>query len=221
MSVLVLGCGRVGEGVARELTARGVEVVVVDHDATALDRLGAGVPARKVTGSILERDVLLEAGIAHADAAAVVTGSDAVNAVVALTARRSFRVPTVVARLYDPKSAAIHQRLGIRTLAPVGWGIQRIADLVTATTITPTGALGTGGVEVVEVRVPHLLDGRPIGELEVAGEIHVVALTRHGRTTLTTPAMRLTEGDLAHVAVGAAALGRLERLLGHAEEGRP
>jgi trk system potassium uptake protein len=218
MSVLVLGCGRVGEGVARELTARDVEVVVVDHDPEALGRLGAGFPGRKVTGSILERDPLLDAGIAHADAVTVVTGSDAVNAVVALTARRRFRVPTVIARLYDPRFADINQRLGIRTLVPVSWGIQRIADLVTATTVASTVGLGTGGVEIVEARVPHLLDGRPVGELEVTGELHVVALTRHGRTSLTTPATRLAEGDLAHVAVGTAATGRLERLLGHARE---
>jgi trk system potassium uptake protein len=219
MSVLVLGCGRVGEGVARELTSRGVEVVIVDHDPEALKRLGAGFPGRKVTGSILERDLLLDAGIVHADAVTVVTGSDATNAVVAMTARRRFRVPTVVARLYDPRFADIHQRLGIRTLAPVSWGVQRIADLVTATTVTATVSLGTAGVEIVEVQVPHLLDGRPVGELEVPGEIHVVALTRRGRTTLTTPATRLAEGDLAHVAVGTAATGRLERLLGHAREG--
>lgn len=215
MKVAVLGCGRVGSGVARELTSRDVEVTVVDHDPEALERLGEGFRGRKVLGSILDREILNEAGVDHADAVAVVTGSDQVNAVLALAARRLLRVPTVVARLYDPQVASIHQRLGIRTLAPVTWGIQRIADLVTTTTLTPIATLGAGQVEMVDVHVPELLDGRHVGELEVHGEIEVVAVTHHGRTTLPTPATRLRAGDLAHVAVGTASLGRLETLLGH------
>ena len=213
MKVVVLGCGRVGSGVARELATRDVEVTVVDSELDALSSLGEGFPGHTVCGSILEQPVLVEAGIERADAAATVTGSDATNAAVALAVRRMFRVPTVVARLYEPRTAEIYQRLGIRTLAPVTWGIQRIADLMTATTVTPTATLGAGGVEIVEVRVPTLLDGRPLAELQVDGEIHVVAITHHGRTTLATPASRLTAGDLAHVAVGVAAVGRLETLL--------
>jgi trk system potassium uptake protein len=213
MKTLVLGCGRVGAGVARELTARDVQVTVVDHDPDALQRLGDGFPGEKVHGSTLDDAVLVRAGIEHADAAAVTTGSDSINAVVALAARRRYRVPTVVARLYDPRTAEVYQRLGVRTLAPVTWGIQRIADLVTATTVTPTASLGTGGVEIVEVRVPTLLDGRSVDELQVHGEIHVVAITHHGRTTLATAATRLVAGDLAHIAVGVASVGRLETLL--------
>jgi trk system potassium uptake protein len=215
MRVLVLGCGRVGSGVARELASRDIEVAVIDHDPAALARLGGGFRGRKVLGSILDRDVLTEAGVEHADAVAVVTGSDEVNAVVALALRRLVQVPTVVARLYDPQVATVHQRLGIRTLAPVTWGIQRIADLVTATHLTPVATLGAGHVEVVDVHVPPLLDGRRVSEIEVEGEIEVVALTHHGRTTLPTSATRLHAGDLAHVAVGTASLGRLETLLGH------
>jgi trk system potassium uptake protein len=215
MRVLVLGCGRVGSGVARELASRDIEVAVIDHDPAALARLGEGFRGRKALGSILDREVLTEAGVERADAVAVVTGSDEVNAVVALALRRLLRVPTVIARLYDPQVATVHQRLGIRTLAPVTWGIQRIADLVTATHLTPVATLGVGHVEVVDVHVPPLLDGRQVSEIEVEGEIEVVALTHHGRTTLPTAATRLHAGDLAHVAVGTASLGRLETLLGH------
>lgn len=215
MNVLVLGCGRVGEGVARELVARGVTVSVVDRDANALERLGAGFPGRKALGSVLDRDVLTGAGITDADALAVVTGSDEVNAVVALTARSRFHVPTVVARLYDPQVADVHQRLGIRTLAPVTWGIHRIADLVTTSRVHPTVALGTGGVEVFEVRIPALLDGSAVAEVEVLGEITAIAITQHGRTTIATSATTLREGDLVHLAVASGAVGRLQALLNH------
>jgi trk system potassium uptake protein len=213
MRIVVLGCGRVGAGVARELAARGVEVTAVDLADDALARLGEGFSGRLVRGSVLDRQVLSEAGLDQADAAAVVTGLDQTNAAVALAARRICGVPTVVARLYDPRTAEVYQRLGIRTVAPVTWGIQRIADLVTSTHVTTTATLGAGGVEIVEVHVPALLDGRPASELQVEGEIHVVAVTRHGRTTLASPASLLRVGDLAHLAVGVASVGRLDTLL--------
>jgi trk system potassium uptake protein len=214
MKALVLGCGRVGAGVARELATRRVAVTAVDVDPDALDRLGEGFPGRTVLGSCLDEQVLNDAGITTADAVAVVTGDDAVNAVLALAARRRFRVPTVVARLYDPRSAAIHQRLGIRTLAPVTWGIQRIADLAVGASVAPTATLGVGGVEIVEVRIPEVFGGHTAAELQVHGEIDVIAVTRHGRTVLATPATRFAAGDLAHLAVTVASRGRLDALLG-------
>ena len=215
MNVNVLGCGRLGSGVARELEARGAEVTVVDREQSALDRLGAGFAGRKVHGTILDRRVLADAGLEQADAAAVVTGNDELNAAIALAARRLLRVPTVVARLYDPRTAEVYQRLGIRTLAPVSWGVQRIADLVTASRMTSTATLGTGGVELVAVHVPALLDGRRASELEVEGEIRVVALTHHGRTALATSTSPLHAGDLVHLVVGVASVGRLSELLAH------
>jgi trk system potassium uptake protein len=215
MNVCVLGCGRVGSGVARELQVRGTEVVVVDREQAALDRLGAAFTGAKVLGTVLDRRVLTAARVEHADAVAVVTGSDEVNAAVALTARRLLQVPTVVARLHDPRTAEVYQRLGVRTLAPVTWGIQRIADLVTSTRLTSVATLGTGGVELVEVHVPALLDGRPAAELEVEGELRVVAVTHHGRTTLAGSATALHTGDLVHLVVGVASVGRLTTLLAH------
>jgi trk system potassium uptake protein len=210
---LVIGCGRVGTGVARDLAVRRADVTVLDVDPEALDRLGEGFAGRKVVGSGLDRRALVRGGIEDADAVAVVTGDDALNAAVALLARRRFRVPTVVARVYDPRTAVIHQRLGIRAVSPVTWGVQRIAELVAGSHLTATSTLGAGDVELVEVRIPALLDARPVTELEVAGEIAVVALTHHGRTRLPIRGARLHEGDLAVIAVATTSQGRLATLL--------
>lgn len=214
MTVIVLGCGRVGTGLARELVSRGREVVVVDTDPDALRRLGPSFAGRCLEGSALDRQILLRAGVTHADGLAAVTGSDAVNATVARAARVHDRVPVVVARLYDPRKGEVYDRLGVRTVAPVTWGTRRIADLLTATGVDPVAALGTGGVELVEVVVPPLLVGRAAAELEVTGEIQLVAVTRHGRTALASGASRLEAGDLLHLAVAERSLGRLETLLG-------
>lgn len=214
MSIVIAGCGRVGAGLARELQLRRRDVAVVDVDPDALARLGSGFSGVRLLGSALDQSMLTRAGIEHADGLAAVTGSDPVNATLARAARIQYRVPVVVARLYDPRKSEIYERLGIRTVAPVTWGMRRIADMLTATEVHAVAGLGTGDVELVEVRVPPLLAGRTGGELEVTGEIEVVAVTRHGRTFLASTATRLEPGDLLHMAVAHHSTGRLERLLG-------
>lgn len=69
------------------------------------------------------------------------------------------------------------------------------------------------GVEIVEVRVPALLEASAVAVIEGAGELTVVVITRHGRTSIATTATHLRDGDLVHVAVAARAVGRLEQLL--------
>lgn len=214
MTVLILGCGGVGAHLADELLSRGHEVTVVDIDPRALGQLGPSFAGGRVHGSALDRDVLVGAGLRQADGIAAVTGSDAVNATVARAVRSLERIPIVVARLYDPRKAEIYDRLGIRTVAPVRWGVRRIADLLTRTEIEPVVALGTGAVEVIDARIPPLLEGRTGRELEVPGEIELVAVTRHGQTFLASTATPLAAGDLVHLAVVERSLGRLETLLG-------
>jgi trk system potassium uptake protein len=125
-----------------------------------------------------------------------------------------FRVPRVVARIYDPAKAEIYRRLGVQTIAPISWGADRLAELLTYSELVSVASLGTGQVEMIDVRVPALLDGRPCDELNLPGETVVVALTRDGTTTLSPgPTTVLRHGDVAHLA--AASTTRLEGLVEH------
>jgi trk system potassium uptake protein TrkA len=221
MKIIVIGCGRVGTGLVHDLVARRRQVVVVDTEPGAFDRLRSSATAERITGSGMDRRILERAGIDHADGLAAVTGSDEVNAVVARLASRTFRVPRVVARLYDSRAAELYQRLGIRTISPVSWGIHRLGELLTFSEVAPVAALGTGGVEVVEARVPAALAGRPVSELDVPGEMSVVALTRRTTTTLVDPGTLLAAGDLVHLVLVPQSAERLEGLLGRSSEVSP
>jgi trk system potassium uptake protein TrkA len=213
MKVIVLGCGRVGSGLARALALRGEQVAVVDDDATAFDRLGPSFGGDQIVGSALHRDVLTRAGIDRCDALAAVTGSDEVNAAVARLAARRFHVPHVVARLYDPGKASLYRRLGVQTVSQVEWGTERIIEIITASHAGASFSLGGGQVDLVEVTVSPFLTGNAVAELEVPSEIHVVAVTRAGRTFIAGPMVLFEAGDVVHVAVAAGARARLEHLL--------
>ena len=214
MRIIVIGCGRTGAGLSRVLDTAGHTVMVVDSDETAFARLGPAFGGQRIPGIGFDRDVLLQAGIDAADGVAAVTGEDEVNAVVARLAGRMFRVPRVVARLQDPRKAQIYRRLNVQVVAPVDWGIHRAADLLTFSDVGAVTSLGTGQVDLVEVEVPHLLNGRPIGELSAPGEVLPVAVSRAGKTFIPTSGTTMNTGDIVHLAVVAASRDRLHSMLG-------
>lgn len=215
MRIIIIGCGRVGSGLAGVLLQRGHAVTVVDIDPASFERLGPAFPGKTVAGVGFDRDVLLGAGIERADGLAAVTGSDEANVVVARLARQAFAVPRVVARIYDPRKATVYERLGLPTIAPVTWGIHRIAEVLCYSWLDAIHSLGSGEVDLVETEIPALLVGRTANELTVPGEIHVAAISRGGRTFLPTLGAVFQRGDLVHLLVLSASADRLKALLGH------
>lgn len=214
MKILIIGCGRVGAGLAQSLIQRGHSVSVIDRDQQAFEKLGEKFKGQTVLGIGFDRDVLVKAGIQRADGVAAVTSSDEANIVAARIARDIFRVPKVVARLYDVRQAEIYRRLGLQTIAPTNWGIDRIADLLLHSHLDVTYVIGAGEVELVETDIPHLLYGRIVRDLTVTGEIHIVAITRSNKTFLPTLGTVLKEGDRLHLAVLNTSTNRLAELLG-------
>ena len=213
MKLIIIGCGRVGVGLARTLSQRGHTVTVVDKDPVAVTGIGPAFTGQTMIGSGFDRNVLLQAGIERVDGLAAVTRSDEANAVIARVARQIFRVPRVIARLYDPHKAEVYRRLGLQTINPVTWGIHRIAELLCYARLGPLVSLGGGDVDLVETEISPLLVGRTVNEVTIPGEVHVMAISRGGKTFLPLLGTTFQEGDLLHVAVLATSANRLDALL--------
>ncbi|MSP12302.1 MAG: potassium transporter TrkA [Chloroflexi bacterium] len=214
MRIIIIGCGRMGSGLAENLALRGHAVTVVDKDAAALEHLGAAFKGQQVVGIGIDRDVLLQAGVERADGLATVTNSDETNVIAARVARQVFHVPRVVARLFDPRKAEIYRRLGLQTISTTTWGISRIADLICYSPLETLLSLGSGEVELLETEIPAMLAGRQVNELTSLTEIHVVAIKRNNRTFLPTLGTAFQVGDVVILAVLADATDRLKSLLG-------
>jgi trk system potassium uptake protein TrkA len=214
VNIVILGCGRMGSGLAKALALRRHAVTVVDVDPGAFSRLGPAFPGRIVTGSAVDRETLLSAGVERADGVAAVTAGDEANVVCARLALQVYRVPRVVARLYDPLKADIYRRLGLQTVTPVTWAVHRMADLLCYSRLDAVASLGSGEVDIVETEVTPLLVGRTVTELFVPGEMRVVAVTREGRTFLPVDGTVFHKGDRLHIAVLGASAERLQSLLG-------
>ncbi len=168
-----------------------------------------------VVGIGFDREVLLQAGIDRADGLAAVTASDEANVVAARIARDIFHVPRVVARLYDVRQAEIYKRLGLQTIAPTAWGVNRIAELLLHSPLETVLSLGSGDVELIEAEVPQLLVGKMVRELTLPGELHVVSIMRLNKTFLPTLGTIFQAGDMVHLAVLTSSINRIKELLGY------
>jgi trk system potassium uptake protein TrkA len=214
MKIMIIGCGRMGAGLALFLTRSGHQVTVIDNDPAAFERLGPGFKGPTFRGDALGREVLVGGGIEQADALAALTPSDSINLVVARLAREMFKVPKVIARLYDPRHSEIYQRLGVQTISPVSLSIQRLSELLTFSRLDIVHSLGSGDVGIVESEVPPLLVGRKVQDVNIAGEIQVVSISRGGKTVIPTSGSVFLKGDMVHIAVALSSVGSLKTLLG-------
>jgi trk system potassium uptake protein TrkA len=214
MRMIVLGCGRMGAGLAQMLLQRGHAVTVIDKDPTPLAGLGRAFEGHTVVGGGIERSALLAAGISTADGLAAVTASDDVNLVAARVARQIFHVPRVVARVYEPGKADLYRRLSVQTITTTTWGVNRIAELLCYVQFDTVQSVGSGDVDMVDLPVPALLVDHTVSDLTVPGEIHVAAITRGGHTFLPTLGAVFQPDDQLHLAVLAASAPRLQQLLG-------
>ncbi len=219
MKVIIIGCGRVGEQLARLLVDEGHQVSVIDYDARALERLGPNFKGQKIVGVGFDRDVLVKAGIEQADAFAAASSSDNVNIVAARIAHNIFRVPRVVARLFDPQRAEIYRRLGMLTISSTTWGAERLREVLTCAELDPIISFGSGEVSLVNVDLPSHLVGRMVKDLTVPSEINIVAITRQGAAFIPTLGSQFKEGDILQVAILASALERFNTLFGFMEGG--
>ncbi len=130
-----------------------------------------------------------------------------------MVARDIFRVPQVVARIYDPQREAIYRELGIRTLSSTSWAVHSIKRFLAGTELEATAQFGNGEVVITEVLIGGRLVGRTPRDLTVPGEITPVAIVRRGRAFLPTPGVPLENGDIVQVAVLASAAGLLDSMV--------
>lgn len=200
MHVVIVGCGRVGSTLGRELVAAGHTVAVVDRKSEAFSRLGESFSGQKIAGIGFDRDILIEAGIEKAGALAAVTNGDNSNILIARVAREEFGIDRVVARIYDPKRAEIYERLGIATVATVKWTSERILRRILPDLPAVEWTDPSAKVVLVERELSKNLVGTRVLNLDSATS-RIVSVRRLGAAIIPGADTLVQEGDVAYVAV--------------------
>jgi trk system potassium uptake protein TrkA len=153
--VIIVGGGKVGYYLAKELVDQGHEILVIERDRQTADRVAEELGSVVLAGDGCEAATLDEAGTARADALVAATGDDEDNLVACQVAKLKFKVPRTIARINNPKNEAIFKTLGIDiTISATQVIMEHIQQEFPDHPPIHLMTLRDRGLEVVEVRIP-------------------------------------------------------------------
>jgi trk system potassium uptake protein TrkA len=147
VKVVIVGCGRVGAGLAEAFDNAGNEVIVIDLSTRAFDRLSDEFKGQALRGDGTDEDVLRRAGAEGADVFLALTEGDNRNVMAAQVAVEKLSVGKVMAKINDPVRAAAYAELGIATVCRTTMLTDAILDFL---------RLGSTGMPSVIAPVPHV-----------------------------------------------------------------
>jgi trk system potassium uptake protein TrkA len=176
-------------------------VGIIDRKEQAFRRLSPSFAGNRIVGVGFDRDRLEEAGIREAHAVASVTNGDNSNIMIARVAKETYGIEHVVARIYDPRRAAIYERLGIPTVATVQWTIERVLRRILPESHAVEWIDPSARVCLVERQMPAAWAGREAAGLEAEGDVRVIAVSRLGVSQVARPGLMFQDGDVVYAAV--------------------
>ena len=214
MHIVIMGCGRVGSSLARALERRAHSVAIIDMAPDAFRRLGPRFQGKTIKGVGFDRDVLIEAGIEHADGFAAVSSGDNSNILAARVVRETFELDNVVVRIYDQGRAEVYERLGIPSVASVRWTADQVMRRLVPTESEPQWRDPSATVKLVDVRVDPGWVGRRITDLEERGSCKIPFLRRFGAGMVPGRDTVFQDGDMVYAAITNEQTQAIEKLFG-------
>lgn len=155
MYVIIVGGGKVGYYLAKELVDQGHEILVIERDRHTAERVADDLGSVVIAGDGCEAATLDDAGTGRADAFIAVTGDDEDNLVACQLAKIRFEVPRTIARINNPKNEEIFKTLGIDiTISATQVIMEHIQQEFPDHPPIHLMTLRNRGLEVVEVRIP-------------------------------------------------------------------
>ncbi len=221
MFVLVVGGGKVGYYLTKELVENGHEVVLMEKDraraAQIVDELGSIV----VPHDGCEGKYLGQAGSNRADIVAAVTGDDEDNLVICQMAKHHFDVPKTIARVNNPKNEDLFRHLGVdEIISPTRMALGSIEQDIPVHELLHLAQLDSNlGIIEAQLQADSPAVGRTPADLVIPDECSLFAFVRNGVAAPLRPDTVLQEGDKV-IAIGKADCERLlhEQLIGAIEE---
>lgn len=194
MFIIVIGCGKVGTGFAEVMSLEGHDVVIVDNDAAALERLSPVFSGLKVAGVPIDQDVLKRAGIERADALAAVTPDDNINIMACQIAKELYKVKRVIARIYNPARESLFHQFGLDTICPTNISVDVIRSIMLQESLPERFTLGSNTLSF-QYRAAGEDVGRRARDIALRPNELFFGLIRNGDFQFARPETILARGD--------------------------
>jgi len=200
MYVIVVGCGKVGSNLAKELADEGHDIVIIDNDPEKFRQLGTGFNGKTVVGVPVDEDILRKAGIEKADAVAAVTPDENMNVMVSQIAKEVFKVPRVIPRVYDPDRDLIFQQLGLNTMCITSLAVARVKSILTQKSGDIWNTFGHKNVSFKYVTPDNKFIGNMVKNIGTAGKFLIFGIVRDDDFFLAYPELKIEKSDTLVIA---------------------
>ncbi len=211
---MVLGLGRFGSSIARELYENGMDVLAVDINEEPVDEIHDSV-TQAVQADITDPDALAQLGVKDFDVAVVTIGSDIKSSSVATMLLKDMGVPMIVAKAQDEMHGRMLKRLGAdRVIFPERDMGRRLAHSLMSGNILDYIEV-SDNYSLVEITPPASWSGRTLGELDLRRKpgINVIAIRSGDDVRVALDASTVIRRDDLLLVVGdQEAFRRLERM---------
>jgi trk system potassium uptake protein TrkA len=204
LRIIIVGCGKVGATLIKELDKEGHEITIIDRQAEKIQEITNMYDIMGIVGNGASYSVQKEAGIESADLIIAVTDSDELNLLCCTIARRE-RSCAAIARVrtpdYSKEVGYIRERLGLAlVINPELETAREAARILCLPTALDVSSFAHGQAEMIKIKLPdgNMLDGMTIADLRrlLKCNILICAIERAGEIYIPSGDFRLQSGDL-------------------------
>ncbi|OGB89564.1 MAG: hypothetical protein A3G35_08245 [candidate division NC10 bacterium RIFCSPLOWO2_12_FULL_66_18] len=188
MLAVIIGGGRGGSYLARDLQTQGYRIKVVDRRPEVVARLRQEIGGDVICGDGCSPQILDQVGLSKADLVVALTHNDEDNLVVCRLAKHHFHVPRVIARVNNPLNEWLYTK---------DWGVDVAISQVHLTSKVIEEEIGLGELvtllklnrgeaALVELRLPETSPcrGKAIREVNLPSDAVIVSVIRAGKLVI-------------------------------------
>ena len=198
MYIIIVGAGKVGWNLGRELLEKGHEVTLIDNDRERFMTVEQELEHNVQYGDASELWVLERAGISRADLVIAVTGDDEDNMLICQVAKDKYLVDRVIARVNNPRNRQWFELLGIKpNVSATNLILRLIEHEVPEYGLVHLLDLPEERLEIIEMLLSDNSPaaGQRVGDLNLPEGSLLISVLREGRGFVPGPDTVLEAGD--------------------------
>ncbi len=207
MYAVIVGGGKVGRNLAKELLDDGITVAIVEKDAGKCENIASKLNALVINGDGADYSVLESAGSKDADYLIAATGSDEVNFVVCLLAKISFKAKIALARVNDIRNEGIFKKSGVDFVFTTPYIISKMMHEIIRCKdcgfpfIIPTFLDRKSKFEIVRFIIKEDFPsiGKKISELKFPKDSLIISIIRNGEIMIPSGKSLINKDDTLYI----------------------
>ena len=203
MYIIIAGIGRIGYTLAKSLSEKGHDIVLIDIDKDVCKKVSAEIDALVINGDCTKTKILEDAGVEDADIYIAVTGKEEVNLMSSLLAK-SYGVNKTIARISEIEYKDVFERLGVDVvISPELIAANYIEKLIERPGILDLTIVGRGEAEILEFIIPEKskIANKKIKELGRPKDYLIIAVYEDDELKIPSGDTELKAGDRVLVLV--------------------